>query len=241
MPWTLETSSQKVELLPGRTVTIGRTPQSTVCFPEDEWMSSLHFAVFVSGGSLQIQNLSQTNGTLVNDARTESARLTAGDKITAGHRTFVVAGPKNSPYPAKARFGGWGFADVPQGWQSVEGMGYRLADEHQFHATITAVEEPLPEGTTLPEYVEAQASLIRSQLPEATLEGPGAAQVRGAEAAFALTVTSAVQGGTVIQRQIYAASGRIAGIFTATILDRQEAPLRDTLASVVAGLSYFQG
>jgi hypothetical protein len=244
MPWTLETADSStpktIALTPGRTVTVGRTPQATVCFPEDEWMSSLHFAVFVSGGSLQIQNLSQTNGTLVNDARTDAARLARGDRVTAGHRTFVVGGPAAYPYPAKARFGGWGLAEVPPDWQPVEGAGYRLADENQFHATVTAVEEPLPEGKTLAEYVDAQASLIRSQLPEAKLEGPVTAKVRGAEAALALTVTTAIENGSVIQRQIYAACRGIAGIFTATVLDRQEASLRNILGSVVAGLSYFQ-
>src|ERR1700749_3059920 len=119
MPWTLENPSQKIELVPGRTVTIGRTPKAAICFPEDEWMSSLHFAISVSSGVLQMQNLSQTNGTLVNDQRPEAARLAPGDKITAGQSTFVVGGPKESPHPAKVRLGGWGFAEVPEGWQPV--------------------------------------------------------------------------------------------------------------------------
>jgi hypothetical protein len=247
MPWLLETvegpeTPRKIVLKPGNTMTVGRADAAMITFPNDESMSGLHFAVSLAGGTPQIQNLSNASHTELNDAPIASSTLKPGDRIKAGNTVFVVVGPAPFPYPAKVRFGGWGFAFVPEGWQPAESVGFVITSDPAFRASITAVEEPLAEGQTLWDYVDAQKQLACQHLVGATLEGPTPAEIRGAKEALTLTITSPLAAsGFVIQRQVYAASNGVAGVFTVTMLNSQSEKLSNIVSLVEQGLSYFQG
>jgi pSer/pThr/pTyr-binding forkhead associated (FHA) protein len=162
-----------------------------------------------------MQNHSKRNGTIVNGTRVESAVLVAGDTIRAGDTIFRVIGPPASPYAAKVRVGGWGFNIIPNGWKHSEGIGLLRAGG-EFRASAAGLEEPLPKEKTLREYVELQMELAKSQLKGAVFQGPGEAQMQGAEEALLLTVSSDAEGKRITQRQIYALSGDIVGILTMT-------------------------
>jgi hypothetical protein len=232
---------KKVELKPGQTVTIGRS-KAMVPIPEDEFMSSLHFYVGLSAGTMRLQNLSQSNGTLVNGQPADAVVLKSGDQIRAGSSTFSVFAPQPNPHPAQMRIGGWGFEHIPEGWQRMEGTGLRLAEpKEKFIATMSAVEEPLPQGKSLDEYVEAQMALVRQQIAGAEIKGPASAQIRGAEKALALSVRSSRNGVNVVQRQVYASCAGIAGVFTVTLSAEQDGRLRNDASRVVQGLSFFHG
>lgn len=247
MPWHFEieegpTSSRTFELKPGVNVTVGRVSGVTEVCEDDPSMAPVHFAVSLAGGLVRLQNLCQATGTEVNGQRTEAAVLKSGDRVKAGRTTFVVRAPATSPYPARLRIGGWGFEFIPEGWQVIECVGFHLAvdNEKRFRATITAVEEPLPVAQTLSSYVEKQITLARGQITGISFDGPVPVVLRGSDEALSLAITVPLQNEwPVMQRQVYAHSPGIVGVFTATVSESE--PHGDTLNTVIEGLSYFQG
>lgn len=230
-----------LEVPVGKAITVGRTNRSMVSIAEDEWMSGLHFAVGLRNGTLHLSNLSKTNGTEVNGERVDTAALKPGDKIKAGQTLFSVVGPPPGPFPAQFRIGGWGFEHLPDGWQFVEGVGFKHAVQEPFRPNMSAVEEALPQGHTLPSYVELQMQLGRQHIPDAEFKGPVEAKLRGADQALALTLTAPAQDkGAAVQNQIYALHNNIVGVFTATALETQASLLRDAMKVILKGVSFHQ-
>jgi hypothetical protein len=232
---------RKLEIPTGKAVTVGRTERSMVSFVEDQWMSGLHFAIALRNGTLYLSNLSKTNGTELNGQRAESAALKEGDKIKAGQTVFSVVGPAPDPFPAQFRIGGWGFEHLPDGWQFIESVGFKHTVQEPFRPNMSAIEEMLPEGHTLPLYVDLQMQLGRQHIPKAEFKGPVETKVRGADQAMALTLSAPVEGkGQALQNQIYAAHRGIVGVFTATALETQAGLLRDAMKVILKGVSFHQ-
>jgi hypothetical protein len=232
---------RKLEIPVGRAVTVGRTNRSMASFAEDEWMSGLHFAVGSRNGTLHLSNLSKTNGTEVNGERVDSAALKPGDAIKAGQTVFSVIGPPPSMFPAQFRVGGWGFEHQPDGWHFFEGVGFKHRIEEPFRPNMSAVEEALPQGHTLPTYVELQIQLGRQHIPDAEFKGPVETKVRGADQALALTLRAPVPDkGPALQNQIYALHNDIVGVFTATALENQAQLLRDAMKVILKDVSFHQ-
>jgi len=203
-------------------------------------MAPVHFTISLSGGVVRLQDLSETGGTEVNGQPAATAVLQDGDRIKAGQTVFTVRAPAAFPYPAQLRIGGWGFEVIPEGWKVVGGLGFHFTSPHSFKANITTVEEPLPVGQTLQSYTKTQMELARAKISGITFEGPVATKLPGSDEALTLALSIPQDSGLrVLQRQIYALSSGIVGIFTATILESE--PHRDTLDAVIGGLSYFQG
>lgn len=232
---------RKIEVPIGKAITVGRTSKSMQSFPEDDCMSGLHFALGLSNGSLRLTNLSKTNGTEVNGQKLDSIFLKPGDQIKAGQTIFSVIGPPPSPYPAQFRIGGWGFEVLPDGWEAVEGSGFRHSITNPFRPNMSAVEEQLPKGQMLPDYVKLQMDLARKHIEGVGLSDPVEAKIKGAEQALGLTIRAPVRDkGTAIQHQIYALHAGIVGVFTATALETQAQILRQGLSWVLKGISFFQ-
>jgi hypothetical protein len=231
---------RKIELKVGQAVTVGRS-SAIAAFPEDSHMSDLHLVIAFSNGSVKLKNLSKTNGTLVNGELVDTSLLKEGDRVQAGSTFFTVVMPPASPYPAQFRAGGWGFEMVPAGWDAVEGFGLRLAGQPRFKASVSAVEEPLPEGQTFAAYVETQVTLARGRFPKIEVQGPSPVEVRGASEARAITIlTPAPDGERIMQRQLYALAAGVAGVFTATFLESQVSEVRNAIAEILRGVSYHQ-
>ena len=73
-----------------QSIIFGRAESCEVTI-DDSSMSRQHFAIEVENDMLFIQNLSQTNGTLLNGVELQSKRkLSVGDAISAGQEKFVV-------------------------------------------------------------------------------------------------------------------------------------------------------
>lgn len=230
-------TGRRIKLKEGETVSFGRTDNAMKIFAEDPAMSALHFAVTLSAGALKMQNFSQTNGTLVNGTRIESVVLQPGDKLAAGSTLFTVIGPPPNPYPAKLRIGGWGFNIVPEGWTALENVGLIDRRNDAFHASATAVEESLPEGTSLAGYVRTQMDAATSRLATVEFQGPATAQMEGSEEALLLTLTSETQDGArVTQRQIYARSSDVVGILTMSGL----AAVNQDFIDIVRGANFHK-
>ena len=207
-------TGRRLKLREGSAVSLGRTETSMIMFVEDPAMSALHFVLSLAQGTLRMQNHSQTNGTLVNGARVESAVLQDGDKLGAGGTVFKVIGPPPNPYAAQVRVGGWGFNIVPDGWKPLDGVGLRQ-DGAEFRASATGMEESLADGKTLRAYIDVQVEAAKPRLAGAEFQGPVEAQMEGSEEALLVTVTSdAANGSRVVQRQIYARSADVVGILT---------------------------
>jgi hypothetical protein len=242
MPWYLEIPEEplsKFRLIPGVTITVGRSPGVTNIFPTDSQMSPVHFAIGLTGGKVRLQNFGDPNRTEVNGQQCESAALVAGDRIKAGNTVFVLRPPAESPYAAKVRIGGWGVDSLPQGWEQVEDVGFHLLGADRFTSTITAGEEPLPAGQTLASYLETQLVMLRAKIPNVLVHGPAALEIPGSEEAHSVHLTFPPQGQVIVsQRQIYALSSGIVGVLTATF--SESILLDETLESVLNGLSYFQ-
>jgi hypothetical protein len=230
-------TGRRVRLREGATVSLGRTESAMLKFPEDPAMSALHFVVTLGAGTLRIENHSQTNGTLVNGARVESAVLQAGDTIAAGGTIFKVIGPPPNPYSAKVRVGGWGFNIVPDGWGSMDGVGLQHEGHGEFHATAAALEESLPDGKTLREYIEVQMDAAKQRMTGAEFQGPSEARMEGSDEALLLAVSSEMKDGLrVTQRQIYARSSEVVGVLTLSGLDAAN----QDLIEIVRGASFHK-
>jgi hypothetical protein len=229
-------TGRRVKLREGETITLGRTERAMQRFAEDSGMSGLHLAVGLSGGSLRMQNLSQTNGTLVNGVRVESGALQSGDKIRAGGTVFVVIGPPPSPYLAQMRVGGWGFNVIPEGWTLMEGVAL-IREGGEFRASAAGSEESLPGGQTIRDYIQVQMDIAKSRLKDAEFQGPEEARMQGSEEALLLTVTSeTAEGMRIPQRQIYARSGEVVGILTLSGL----ADANQDFIEIVRGASFHK-
>lgn len=75
-------------LNPGVT-TVGRHPDSDIFL--DDVTVSRHHCRFVAGdGALSVEDSGSTNGTYVNEARVDSARLEAADEVIVGRFHFLV-------------------------------------------------------------------------------------------------------------------------------------------------------
>lgn len=84
-------AGQTVSASTGEQITIGRTDQSDVAFPDNPEMSSTHFAVICSEQEVRLRDLQSTNRTFVNGEPVEEAVLCHGDQIKAGRAVFSVA------------------------------------------------------------------------------------------------------------------------------------------------------
>ncbi|QDV32261.1 protein kinase domain-containing protein [Tautonia plasticadhaerens] len=70
---------------------VGRSALADGPVPEDGSLSRDHFEVRVGhGGELSVRDLHSTNGTYVNDRQVDRARLSDGDRISAGQTLFRI-------------------------------------------------------------------------------------------------------------------------------------------------------
>lgn len=107
MPTRLEVKTGPVsgKIIPvadGQIVTIGRTERSNVAIPEDNFLSSVHFALEWRGPECWVIDRKSANGTFVNGAKIMEAALREGDEIFAGKSTFKVIIAEARPSPPAA-------------------------------------------------------------------------------------------------------------------------------------------
>ncbi len=82
----------KSAMLTGERLSVGRSVDAGLCFPEDSGLSRQHFVFEAEGENWTVQDLRSRNGTFVNQVRlTERITLQPGDRITAGQLVIVYA------------------------------------------------------------------------------------------------------------------------------------------------------
>jgi len=87
--WILKTVSDEVpeqvfRILPGSVRTIGRSTGADFIL-DAALISRVHCRLTaLEAGGLEVRDLDSTNGTFVNDARVDTARLAPGDRLRVG-------------------------------------------------------------------------------------------------------------------------------------------------------------
>jgi pSer/pThr/pTyr-binding forkhead associated (FHA) protein len=85
-------AGQQIPVGTGQMVRVGRTSRADYAFPNDTYLSGVHFEIGYNEGGCAIRDLGSSNGTFVNGTRLEQASVAVndGDEITAGEMTFLV-------------------------------------------------------------------------------------------------------------------------------------------------------
>jgi pSer/pThr/pTyr-binding forkhead associated (FHA) protein len=86
--WVLQSTSSAdaaftFRLPPGAVKTVGRARRADFIV-DAALVSRLHCRLTASAGQLEVEDLSSTNGTYVNDKRVARARLISGDRLRVG-------------------------------------------------------------------------------------------------------------------------------------------------------------
>jgi hypothetical protein len=72
-------------------VTFGRSPEATISFPQDSFMSGMHLSVQAVAEGVQLTDPRSTNGTFLNGQRVNQAVAGVGDLIRIGSSTMQVS------------------------------------------------------------------------------------------------------------------------------------------------------
>jgi pSer/pThr/pTyr-binding forkhead associated (FHA) protein len=80
-----------VPLDPARAITIGRSEETDVSFPDDLLMSSRHCRISASTDGFHLEDLNSTNGTFVNGAQITRRLLRDGDSVRCGDTELQAA------------------------------------------------------------------------------------------------------------------------------------------------------
>ena len=108
LKWILEAESDaeggpyRFRVTPGRARTLGRSTNADFVL-DGALVSRFHCSLSVADGELTVENLSRSNGTLVNERRVERAVLKEGDRLRVGRIELVVSTrePLAAPPPAE--------------------------------------------------------------------------------------------------------------------------------------------
>jgi pSer/pThr/pTyr-binding forkhead associated (FHA) protein len=92
--WILQSSAPNEEALtfrvrPGGIKTVGRAPRADFVV-DAALVSRLHCRLEAGEDSLEVVDLSSTNGTFVNGARVRRARLGGGDRLRVGRVEWTI-------------------------------------------------------------------------------------------------------------------------------------------------------
>jgi pSer/pThr/pTyr-binding forkhead associated (FHA) protein len=81
--WILESTEATFRLKPGAIKTVGRAPRADFIL-DVALVSRLHCRLTAAADTLEVVDLSSTNGVFVNDKRVQKATLAAGDRLRVG-------------------------------------------------------------------------------------------------------------------------------------------------------------
>ncbi len=76
-------------MAPGAIKTVGRAPRADFMI-DAALVSRLHCRLTAAAETLEVVDLSSTNGTFVNDKRVDRAELATGDRLRVGRVEFAV-------------------------------------------------------------------------------------------------------------------------------------------------------
>jgi pSer/pThr/pTyr-binding forkhead associated (FHA) protein len=81
--WILRSSDATFRLTPGAVKTVGRAPRADFIL-DAALVSRVHCRITASDDTLEVVDLSSTNGTYINDKRIRKATVSPGDRLRVG-------------------------------------------------------------------------------------------------------------------------------------------------------------
>jgi pSer/pThr/pTyr-binding forkhead associated (FHA) protein len=76
-------------LAPGAIKTVGRAPRADFIV-DAAFVSRLHCRLTAAADALEVEDLSSTNGTYVNDKRITRAQIVSGDRLRVGRTELTI-------------------------------------------------------------------------------------------------------------------------------------------------------
>ncbi len=141
--------------------------------------------------------------------------------------------------PAVHTVGSWRFGVIPMGWQTMEGFGVQVEKKEGFPASVVATEEPLFEGGTLAQFVEAQVTMLRQYLREPQFEAALPPSIPGADETVALDVRySTKEGQSIVYKRVYARAGGVVGVLTLTTLEKDLSEVRKGFTELLGEIGF---
>ncbi len=130
--------SDVFRLMPGRTVTIGRSPTNQIVIKEDQ-ASRAHAEIFLSDGKWTVRDLGSRNGTAIGRERVEGdQKLRPGDVIWIAGTQMAFVTDLSTAYNRKI------FSKVEIGGETVTGLEVNESDEQP-----TLLDMPIAEPTQI--------------------------------------------------------------------------------------------
>ena len=132
--------SDVFRLVPGRTVTIGRSPQSQIVIKEDQ-ASRQHAEIFYSEGAWTVRDLNSRNGTAVGEEPLSGDRkLKVGDVVWIAGTQMTFVEDLTAAYGKKDQQKV--FSRIEIGSETVVGLEVSDSDEQVTQTDIAEVTEP---------------------------------------------------------------------------------------------------
>jgi len=132
--------SDVFRLIPGRTITIGRSPTSQIVIKEDQ-ASRQHAEIFYSDGAWTVRDLNSRNGTAIGeDPISGDQKLKVGDVVWIAGTQMTFVEDLTSAYGKKDQQKV--FSRVEIGGETVVGLEVSDSDEQVTQTDIAEVTEP---------------------------------------------------------------------------------------------------
>ena len=166
--------SDVFRLIPGRTVTIGRSPTNQIVIKEDQ-ASRQHAEIFISDGKWTVRDLGSRNGTAIGEDRVSGDRaLEVGDVVWIANTQMAFVDDLSSAYGTNKKV----FSRVEIGGETVTGLEVGDSDEEVTQTDISVTEpttithrklktkfldkqEETPEEDEVPKFGKAATTLCR--------------------------------------------------------------------------------
>jgi len=87
--WILQSAEGTFRLTPGAVKTVGRAPRADFIV-DAALVSRLHCRLTATDRHVEVEDLSSTNGTFVNDQKVERANLASGDRLRIGRLEMTI-------------------------------------------------------------------------------------------------------------------------------------------------------
>lgn len=117
--WTIVPLETGVPVAVEGPVSVGRSPDCTICIPDD-FVSGNHARLFLEDGALFVEDLGSTNGTWVNGERVQRGALKHGDELRFDRFRYQVRRTSAAPAAPPA---------APEAEAPGEGEWWRRSDK----------------------------------------------------------------------------------------------------------------
>jgi pSer/pThr/pTyr-binding forkhead associated (FHA) protein len=87
--WILQSSEGAFRLPAGAVKTVGRAPRADFIV-DAALVSRLHCRLTATASHVEVEDLSSTNGTFVNDKKVDRASLASGDRLRVGRLELTI-------------------------------------------------------------------------------------------------------------------------------------------------------